>query len=343
MSVVACPCARAQFLEQVVLDETFGNRLESPLVGPNRERRQIGQFVRPVESFGEITRAVYAALLDQLFGGVHTEPEKHVTGDRPAELVARAFDRPLIDGKTELRRRNAESTRDGGHSKIARESELRSGSHRGAIDRCERDAREPSESAQGGTERRTEFVTLDTCEVGAGAERGRLARQHHDARTAVDCPLVSSDGQQALEVDGIASVRTTNRDDRDVFAVPVKRDGALALASRFGSGDLYHRYDNMASGSPSPSSPRNGAETFDPVRARRQQVAKWSLLANRIGYLLYAVTITCFVLAFAIGFNTTMVTIMTAGLVAGSVLLAPSIVLGYAVKAAEREDRENNR
>jgi hypothetical protein len=31
--------------------------------------------------------------------------------------------------------------------------------------------------------------------------------------------------------------------------------------------------------------------------------------------------------------------VITVALVVGSVLLAPSIVLGYAVKAAEREDR----
>jgi hypothetical protein len=78
----------------------------------------------------------------------------------------------------------------------------------------------------------------------------------------------------------------------------------------------------------------------DPVRARRAQVAKYALLANRVGYLLYAATITCFVFAFSVGFNGTMVGLMTFGLVAGSILLAPSIVLGYAVKAAEREDRE---
>lgn len=93
----------------------------------------------------------------------------------------------------------------------------------------------------------------------------------------------------------------------------------------------------MTSGRPSPSSP------VDPVRARRAQVAKYSLLANRIGYLLYAATTACFVLAFAVGFNSVMVTLMTIGLVGGSILLAPSIVLGYAVKAAEREDLERER
>jgi hypothetical protein len=78
----------------------------------------------------------------------------------------------------------------------------------------------------------------------------------------------------------------------------------------------------------------------DPVRARRRQVAKWSLLANRVGYLLLAVALAVFVLGFALGFNATVATIVIACLIAGSVLLAPAIVLGYAVKAAERDDRE---
>lgn len=79
----------------------------------------------------------------------------------------------------------------------------------------------------------------------------------------------------------------------------------------------------------------------DPVRVRRQQFAKYTLLANRIGYLLYAVSMTVFILAFALKFTPTMVTIITVCLVIGSILLAPSIILGHAIKAAEREDREN--
>jgi type III secretory pathway component EscR len=78
----------------------------------------------------------------------------------------------------------------------------------------------------------------------------------------------------------------------------------------------------------------------DPVRARRQQVAKWTLLANRVGYLLFALAMALFVMAFALGFTPLMVTFITICLVAGSILLAPAIVLGYAVKAAERDDRE---
>lgn len=90
--------------------------------------------------------------------------------------------------------------------------------------------------------------------------------------------------------------------------------------------------------SPAPQPGRQPAA--DPVRARRQQIAKWTLMANRIGYLFFAVAIVVFVLAFAVGFSAAMSSIVIASLVIGSILLAPAIVLGYAVKAAERDDRE---
>jgi uncharacterized membrane protein YidH (DUF202 family) len=80
--------------------------------------------------------------------------------------------------------------------------------------------------------------------------------------------------------------------------------------------------------------------TTDPVRARRRQVARWTRLANRLGYLCFAVAIVTFVIGFVGSFNNTVSTIVIASMIVGSVLLAPAIVLGYAVKAAEREDRE---
>ena len=78
----------------------------------------------------------------------------------------------------------------------------------------------------------------------------------------------------------------------------------------------------------------------DPIRARREKVAHYNLLANRIGYVFMAVSMSCFVMAFVFGFKGPLVTVVVATLIAGSILLAPSIVIGYAVKAAEREDRE---
>jgi hypothetical protein len=51
----------------------------------------------------------------------------------------------------------------------------------------------------------------------------------------------------------------------------------------------------------------------------------------------------CFVTAFIIGFKGPLVTAVTACIIAGSILLAPSIIIGYAVKAAERDDLEHGR
>jgi uncharacterized membrane protein YidH (DUF202 family) len=84
----------------------------------------------------------------------------------------------------------------------------------------------------------------------------------------------------------------------------------------------------------------NSPTADDPVRARRRLVARWTRLANRVGYLCFGVAIATFVIGFVGSFNNTVSTIVIASMVIGSVLLAPAIVLGYAVKAAEREDRE---
>jgi hypothetical protein len=47
-----------------------------------------------------------------------------------------------------------------------------------------------------------------------------------------------------------------------------------------------------------------------------------------------------FVVGFVVSFNATVSAIVVTSMIVGSVLLAPAIVLGYAVKAAERDDRE---
>jgi hypothetical protein len=81
------------------------------------------------------------------------------------------------------------------------------------------------------------------------------------------------------------------------------------------------------------------ATPVDPVRVRRQQVAKWTLLANRIGYLVLALAMAVFFIGFAFTFNGVVVAIILTCMAVASALLAPSIVLGHAVKAAEKEDR----
>jgi hypothetical protein len=93
---------------------------------------------------------------------------------------------------------------------------------------------------------------------------------------------------------------------------------------------------NQPASSPSPSP----SKKVDAVRVKREQVARYTLLANRIGYLFFAVAIATFVIGFAVSFNGAVSAIVIGSVIAGSVLLAPAIVLGYAVKAAERDDRE---
>jgi hypothetical protein len=92
----------------------------------------------------------------------------------------------------------------------------------------------------------------------------------------------------------------------------------------------------------SPSDPPS-ASSLDPVRERRATIAKWTLLANRVGYLFVALAMALFFMAFAFGFNATMATLVIVALVVGCALLAPSIILGYAIKAAERDDVEHGR
>jgi uncharacterized membrane protein len=82
-----------------------------------------------------------------------------------------------------------------------------------------------------------------------------------------------------------------------------------------------------------------GAVT-DPIRARRAQADRLASLGRRLGYLAFAAAIVLFVAGFVSRFSTGLTTAITACLIVGSVLLAPAIIVGYAVKAAEREDRE---
>jgi uncharacterized membrane protein len=80
-------------------------------------------------------------------------------------------------------------------------------------------------------------------------------------------------------------------------------------------------------------------EPTDPIRVRRAQVARWALLASRAGYVLFGLAVALFVVAFLVGFTAALVTAIVTSMIAGSLLLAPAIVLGYAVKAAEKEDQ----
>ena len=84
----------------------------------------------------------------------------------------------------------------------------------------------------------------------------------------------------------------------------------------------------------------NAGPPVDPVRERRARIARWVAIGQRLGYGLFLVAIGLFVVGFATGFDGLVGPTIVACLVVGSLVLAPAIVFGYAVKAAERDDRE---
>ncbi len=85
------------------------------------------------------------------------------------------------------------------------------------------------------------------------------------------------------------------------------------------------------------------AGPVDPVRARRAQWARWAGAGKRVGYGLVLLAMAAFVVGLLMDFPPATTTIVVASLLGSTVTLAPGIVMGYAVKAAEREDRELGR
>jgi hypothetical protein len=78
----------------------------------------------------------------------------------------------------------------------------------------------------------------------------------------------------------------------------------------------------------------------DPVVVRRARIARWVALAKRVGYGLLLLAVVAFVVAAIAGFPSAIVTVTVVALVAACVVLPAPIVLGYGLRAAEREDRE---
>jgi hypothetical protein len=69
-------------------------------------------------------------------------------------------------------------------------------------------------------------------------------------------------------------------------------------------------------------------------------MARGAELAQRAGYALFGLAVVLFVIGFVVGLNGGLVAAILVAMGLGSVLLAPAIVIGYAVKAADRDDRE---
>jgi hypothetical protein len=78
---------------------------------------------------------------------------------------------------------------------------------------------------------------------------------------------------------------------------------------------------------------------IDPVRQRREQVARLAGAARKAGWALFGLAVVAFVFGLVIGLSGVVVVVVVASLALGSALLLPAIIIGFGVTAAEREDR----
>jgi hypothetical protein len=78
----------------------------------------------------------------------------------------------------------------------------------------------------------------------------------------------------------------------------------------------------------------------DPVLVQRARMQRFAQTGQRFGYSLFGIAVLLFFVGFPTGFPSWLITTIIACLAVGSIVLAPAIVIGYGVKAADREDRE---
>jgi hypothetical protein len=77
----------------------------------------------------------------------------------------------------------------------------------------------------------------------------------------------------------------------------------------------------------------------DPVLARRATIARLVSVGQRLGYALFGLSMVLFFYGLVVDYTEGLTTAIVACLLGGSVVLAPAIVFGYAVKAAERDEQ----
>lgn len=81
----------------------------------------------------------------------------------------------------------------------------------------------------------------------------------------------------------------------------------------------------------------------DEVLAHRARLASYVKIGKRVGYGLFAYAVVAFVLGAVLGFSDLLINSIVAAMLIGSILLAPAIVFGYGIRAAEREERGETR
>jgi len=90
--------------------------------------------------------------------------------------------------------------------------------------------------------------------------------------------------------------------------------------------------------SPTPTSPLS-SNGEDPVVARRRRIGRWVTLGKRVGYTALLIAMVMFFVGLVAGFPPWTVDVIVVALVVSIVVLPAPIVLGYGIRAAEREER----
>jgi hypothetical protein len=90
---------------------------------------------------------------------------------------------------------------------------------------------------------------------------------------------------------------------------------------------------------PAPDPGSEPGPDLDPVVARRARIARLVTAAQRVGYAFLLLAIVVFVVGIATDFPAWTVDLTVGSLVVAIVVLPVPIVLGYGVRAAEREER----
>lgn len=78
----------------------------------------------------------------------------------------------------------------------------------------------------------------------------------------------------------------------------------------------------------------------DPILEQRERWRRVANTAKRVGYVLFLASMVLFFAALPTGLPSGLITAATVTLLAGCVVLAPAILLGYAVKGAERDEAD---
>jgi hypothetical protein len=96
--------------------------------------------------------------------------------------------------------------------------------------------------------------------------------------------------------------------------------------------------NDVSAGPPADSPPPE-----DPVLVRRQRIASLTAIGQRLGYALYTVAAIGFFAGFFItDFPSWLTSLIVGCLLVGSAVLAPAIVFSFAVRAADRADRDDD-